>query len=266
MDKRPIGIFDSGIGGITVLAEAARTMPGQRFIYFGDTANAPYGTKDVQRVVQLSMKAAGFLMDRNIKALIVACNTATSAAIDQLREALDIPVIGMEPALKPAVETGQGGTVVVMATSLTLREKKFSQLMEKYSSRASIIPMPCPGLVELIEAGIWEGKKIKDFLSKRFSGLRINDITDIVLGCTHYVFIKDEIQRFFDQRVRIVDGNQGTARQLRRILTAKEASGQDMLCNDFDQSLFEFYFSGNTNDTKNLCKSWLRTQLCLKTG
>lgn len=261
MTDKPIGIFDSGIGGITVLAKAIKFLPGERFIYFGDSANAPYGIKDANSVINLTVKAADFLLQKGIKALVVACNTATSVAIQTLRSCLDIPVIGMEPALKPAVETGRGGTVVVMATPLTLKEKKFKSLMDMYSSKTNIIALPCPGLVELIESGVWEGSQIMNYLSERFSGLDINEVSDIVLGCTHYIFIKDQIIELFNNKIRVIDGNEGTVRQLRRVLTSKGIYKQDMQSSLFDQSVPEFYFSSSKDKVLNLCKQWIERQI-----
>lgn len=261
MSNKPIGFFDSGIGGITVLAKAIESLPGERFIYFGDSANAPYGTKNAETVIKLAMEAAEFLLKKEIKALVVACNTATSVAVEHLRNNLDIPVVGMEPALKPAVEAGRGGSVVVMATPLTLKEEKFKSLMDKYASKADIIPLPCPGLVELIEDGIWEGTRLQEYLKERFADINTDDISDIVLGCTHYIFIKKEIDKLFKNKVRLVDGNEGTVRQLSRILNEKGLPDKDMLCQVCGQSLLEFYFSSSKEDILNLCKEWLRAQL-----
>jgi len=261
MDKRPIGIFDSGIGGITVLAKAMEILPGERFIYFGDSGNAPYGIKETKEVLELTKDAANFFLKKGVKALVIACNTATSAAIQYLRNNLDIPVIGMEPALKPAVETGKGGAIGVMATPLTLKEKKFNMLMKNYLSKANILALPCPGLVELIESGVWEGAEIQNYLSKRFSDLDINDITDIVLGCTHYIFIKDEANKFFNNRVRIIDGNEGTARQVRRVLTARGLYKQDLQAPEFNEDLLEFYFSSTKDKVLELCKNWVKVQI-----
>ena len=260
-EKLSVGIFDSGIGGITVLAKAIELLPGERFIYFGDSANAPYGEKDAETVRSLSMNAAKLLIEKGIKALVVACNTATSVSIDYLRNNLPIPVIGMEPAVKPAVE-GSGDTVaVVMATPLTLRERKFNLLMEAYSDRANIIPLPCLGLVELIENGIWDGRELDDYLIKIFSKTNINDITDIVLGCTHYIFIKSQIDKFFENKVRIIDGNEGTVRQLKRILTPSSLYREDIRCSCYNDEMVEFYFSRSKDAVLHKCKQWVKQQI-----
>lgn len=259
-EKLSIGVFDSGIGGISVLAKAIELLPGERFIYFGDSANAPYGEKDADMVRNLSMNAGKFLMEKGIKALVVACNTATSVSIDYLRSNLPIPVIGMEPAVKTAVEGSSSRVAVVMATLLTLREKKFNLLMDSYSDKANIIPLPCQGLVELIENGVWEGRELDDYLINIFSKTDINDITDIVLGCTHYIFIKSQIDKYFKNKIRIIDGNEGTVRQLKRVLSSKGLNREDLKHSGYHEEMVEFYFSSPENGILSKCKEWLRQQ------
>ena len=165
----PIGFFDSGVGGLSVLREAISIMPNENYIYFGDSQNAPYGTKDLQEVKQLTFKAAEFLRAKKVKAIVVACNTATSAAIEELRiKYTDIPIIGIEPALKPAVKLHRKGSVIIMATPMTLREKKFKELMLKFKDECDIVSMPCAGLVEFVENGILKGDDIESYLRDKF--------------------------------------------------------------------------------------------------
>ena len=155
-DNRPIGVLDSGLGGISVLRELVKLMPGENFIYYGDSANAPYGTRIPEEVIDLTKKDVEFLLERGAKAIVVACNTATSVAIKELRAAYEevLPVIGIEPALKPAVKAKEHSKVVVMATPMTLSQTKFNSMMHIYEDDANIIKMPCPGLVEYIESGV----------------------------------------------------------------------------------------------------------------
>lgn len=214
----PVGIFDSGVGGISVLAEIARKLPYENLIYFGDSGNAPYGTKSVNQVKALSYNVANNLLERGIKALVVACNTATSAAINDLRRDLEIPVVGMEPAVKPAIEAAKEGEVVVMATPLTLKETKFKSLVNKYLAIKEIKPLPCPGLVELIEKGIIEGEEIDNYFTNLFFNIDFSKVAYVVLGCTHYPFVKKEIAKFAGVGVEIIDGNFGTAKRLKDIL------------------------------------------------
>ena len=189
----PVAVFDSGVGGISVLRELRTLMPNEDYIYFGDCLNAPYGTKRVSEIERLTLDAAKYLVGKNIKCLTVACNTATAVCISRLREIYtDIPVIGVEPALKPAVKSNPHGNIVVMATPVTLRQEKFIHLLNKYgeNSKAKIIMLPCPGLVELIESGKTEGECIESRIKELFAPFDISKLDAVVLGCTHYPFIK----------------------------------------------------------------------------
>lgn len=249
MDERPIGFFDSGVGGISVLREAIKLMPKENYVYFGDSINAPYGMKSVEEVQELSFKAAEFLMSKGIKALVVACNTATSAAILELRARYsDIPVIGIEPALKPAIELNRAGKIIIMATPMTLAEGKFSDLMSRYGNdEGEIRPLPCPGLVELIENGIIDGLEIENYLKKILAYYMKGDIAAIVLGCTHYPFIKGSISKVLGSDVPIIHGSLGTANQLKKLL------GKEGLLNFSSKSgTVEIYNSLNTEEINNL--------------
>src|SRR3990170_257850 len=179
--KLPIGVFDSGIGGISVLAEIIKILPNEEFIYFADTLHAPYGNKPENVVRELSIKAAEFLSSIGIKCLVVACNTATGAAINEIRKMCAFPVVGMDPAVKPAVELGIKGKILVMATPLTLKSRKFNELIRHYKHRSEIVPLPCPGLVEIIEQGHTHGREVEDYLSRIFSSVNKEDISAIVL-------------------------------------------------------------------------------------
>ena len=213
----PIGVFDSGVGGISVLRELMALMPNENYIFFGDSANAPYGTKTLDEVVKLTCKDAAYLYEQGVKAIVVACNTATSAGVKILRERYtDIPVIGIEPALKPAVLSAKHPTVLVMATPMTLREEKFQNLMHRYEQDAEIIPLPCPGLVEFIERGELESEELEHFLRKLFAPYKKADA--VVLGCTHYPFAKKMIGKILGEEVLLFDGGAGTARETKRKL------------------------------------------------
>lgn len=218
----PIGVFDSGVGGISVLAELIQQLPMEKYIYFGDSKNAPYGTRPIDEVRELSLNVASKLKAYGIKALVVACNTATSGAIKELREMLDIPVVGMEPAVKPAIQRPHQGKVAVMATPFTLKEKKFSALISQWADPNEIIKLPCPGLVEIIEAHGGSGRELDEYLIKLFQQLELSQVSSIVLGCTHYIFIKESIQRIAGAEIELVDGNNGTVKQVERLLRAAD--------------------------------------------
>ncbi len=216
--EMPIGFFDSGVGGVSVLKEAIRLLPNESFIYFGDNGNAPYGTKPLEQIRRLSMNAATFLSEKGIKALVVACNTATSAAIRDLRQRFSFPIIGMEPALKPAVHIRNSGKIIVMATPATIKQEKFQNLLRKYGKDNEVISLPCPGLVELIEAGNLDSPDLNRYLEKTIGPFQTMEVDVVVLGCTHYVFIRKHIEAFFMEKACVIDGNLGTVRQLIHVL------------------------------------------------
>ena len=212
-----IAVFDSGVGGISVLRHLVRILPNERYLYFGDSANAPYGTKTKEDVKALTFTAAEKLMQRGIKALVVACNTATSAAIADLRNAYpELIVIGIEPALKLAADTCPGGNLAVMATPMTLREEKFARLMERFADRATIHKIPAPGLVELIESGKADSAETDALLRNLFAPY--DKLDAVVLGCTHYPFAAPSLKRVLGEQVALLDGGDGTARETRRRL------------------------------------------------
>lgn len=215
----PIGFFDSGLGGLSVLREAVRIMPQEDYIYFGDSANAPYGTKTPDEIRSLSLACAGTLYRQGIKALVVACNTATSAAINSLREVYtSIPVIGIEPALKPAVTIGGHPRVIVMATPLTVKGNKMHELLGRYARDAEVIPLACPGLMEFVEDGSLDSPEVRTYLRDLLLPHLEKPVDAIVLGCTHYPFLRKTIREIAGDGIRILDGGEGTARQLRRRL------------------------------------------------
>ena len=214
----PIAVFDSGMGGISVLKEMVRLMPEEDFIYFGDSANAPYGMRSVEDVRRLTIDHIRyFIEEKSAKAIAVACNTATSAAVKDLRILYpDVPLVGLEPAIKPAVLSCDNPKVLVMATPRTLAEEKFHKLEQLYDSRALIYPLPCPGLMEFVEQGVLDGPELEDYLKRRMEPYLSLGLTGIVLGCTHYPFVREPIARIAGPNVEIFDGSLGTARELSR--------------------------------------------------
>lgn len=215
----PVGIFDSGVGGISVLRCALRLLPHERFIYYGDTAHAPYGVKPTQEVLLYAHQVVDALISRGVKAILIACNTATSVAASQLRQELELPIIGMEPALKPAAKLRHGGRILVLATPVTLSLPKFQRLMALYGQ--GCMPVPCPGLMDLVETGELEGPAVEGLLSSLLAAYLHEPVDAVVLGCTHYVFLRGTVQKLFP-RAEVLDGNEGTVRQLKRRLEATD--------------------------------------------
>lgn len=228
----PIGVFDSGLGGISVVRQIVQDMPHERVLYFGDSANAPYGTKTPQEVRRLSFDIMERFMSQGVKAVVIACNTATSAAVNALRDHYDIPIIGMEPALKVACDRGDtaagDGTaparhmsqhVIVAATPLTLREHKFAALMDRFKANNMISPQPCPDLVEIVESGrLCDHDLVMRTLHRYFDGYDLPSIDSVVLGCTHFVFYRNYFRELLPSTTAIIDGNRGTVRHLGMVL------------------------------------------------
>ncbi len=216
LGDQPVGVFDSGMGGVSVLREIRAQLPQEDVLYFGDTAHAPYGTKPPAEVMDRVRQVMALLMDRGVKAVVIACNTATSVAAATLRAELTLPIIGMEPALKPASQLRHGGRVLVMATPLTLRLPKFQALMARYGEGAQ--PLPCPGLMELVEEGELDGPEVEDYLARLLEPYLNASLDAVVLGCTHYVFLRPALRRMLPPETALLDGNAGTVRQLHRVL------------------------------------------------
>ena len=218
--ESPIAVFDSGVGGISVLRELVKLMPDENYLYFGDSANAPYGDKTTGQVRELTLAAADMLAQRGVKALVVACNTATAAAIVQLREKYPrLVVIGIEPALKLAADRFPRGRIGVMATEVTLREEKFAHQAERFPE-VDIELIPAPGLVELIEAGKENAPETRQLLEKLLLPY-VGKLDALVLGCTHYPFAAKQIGDILGPGTQLLDGGAGTARQTRRCLESK---------------------------------------------
>lgn len=220
MDRKNeyIAVFDSGVGGISVLRELRRELPNERFLYFGDSANAPYGDKTVEEVRRLTLAAAEMLMGRGIKALVVACNTATAAAIELLRQTYpDEIIIGIEPAVKLAAGHFPHGRIGVMATQVTLRLERFDDLVHRFDDTAQVERIPAPGLVELIEQGKAESPETEALLQRILASWQ-GKLNALVLGCTHYPFVKKTVARILGDRTELLDGSLGTARETRRRL------------------------------------------------
>jgi glutamate racemase len=216
--KAPIGIFDSGAGGISILKNAVSILPHEDFIYYGDTKNMPYGDKTETHVRMLVHDAAEYLRSLGVKALVIACNTATGAAAEMLRCRYDIPIIGMEPALKSAASLRKFGINLVMATTLTINSSKYTKLYNAYGQNT--VSVPCPGLMEFVERLQLDGDELKLYLASIFKPFLNTKIDAVVLGCTHYVFLRKAIIAALPDDTAVIDGNTGTVNELQRRLAA----------------------------------------------
>ncbi|MCI1636204.1 glutamate racemase [Bifidobacterium sp.] len=219
----PIGMFDSGFGGLTVAAQLRHDMPHEHVLFYGDSAHAPYGLKTPDQIRERCFSIADHFVAQGVKALVVACNTATSACVEDMRQRYDIPVIGMEPALKVACDRGLGVRqhVIVAATPLTLHEHKFAALMDRFKQDHDITPLPCPNLVTTVESGrILDEHEAQSAVHSYFGGFDWSSVNSVVLGCTHFVFFRKYFLQMCPQDVAIIDGNEGTIRHLHVVLEA----------------------------------------------
>lgn len=222
-----IAIFDSGIGGMTVLHQAMKLLPEEEYIFYADTAHVPYGEKPKEDVKKYVLEAVDFLAAQDLKALVVACNTATSVAIEDLRQKFRFPVLGIEPAVKPAVQQSEKRRkkVLVLATRLTLKEVKFHQLVERIDKHDIVDGLPLPGLVTFAESFNFHKDQVIPYLREQLKPFDLTEYGTVVLGCTHFPFFKDCIRSLFPNETDIIDGSNGTARNLKRILNERHQIG-----------------------------------------
>ncbi|MDO8262683.1 MAG: glutamate racemase [Gallionella sp.] len=214
--NNPIGVFDSGVGGLSVLREIRRELPGEDLLYVADSGHAPYGDKSRQMIETRTIAIAEFLLSQHAKAIVVACNTATGAAIEKLRARFSVPIVAMEPAVKPAAATTKSGVIGVLATSGTLGSDNFAKLHERFGAEVDILVQACPGLVEQVEAGDLSGDQTRALIEKYLVPLLAQQVDTLVLGCTHYPFLAPLIQEIAGPSVAIIDPAAAVARELRR--------------------------------------------------
>lgn len=234
MEKwQPIGVFDSGLGGVSVLRALRALLPRENYLYFGDSANAPYGVRSEDEIRALSFRVAEHLVVHGVKAIVIACNTITSAAVTALREKYDdLIIVGTEPAVKPAIAFRPRGKVLVMATTATLQGKRFHELVQRWQGEASVISCPCPGLMEFVERGDTTSPALRAYLTEKIEGVQGWGADCVVLGCTHYPFVQAMIQSLMGEKTRIFDGAPGIARQVERrlaeahLLNEEEGQGE----------------------------------------
>lgn len=229
MNKQPIGVFDSGIGGLTIMREIRRLMPNEDIVYLADQANVPYGKRSIEQVRSLSGAIVEHLIERGAKAVVVACNTASAAALEHLRERFpDTPIVGMEPAVKPAAQITRSGNIGVLATPVTFEGGLFASVVERFAEGVAVHSATLPGLVELIETGMWAGSRVQEALLPAVRPMLAQGVDTIVLACTHYPFIIPELQALVGPAVEIIDPAPAIARQTRRVLESAGLSAGDL--------------------------------------
>lgn len=221
MSSAPVGIFDSGVGGLSVLRHIRTELPHEDLLYYADSLNAPYGAKSPEFIVARSREITQFLLEQGAKAIVVACNTATAAAIKILRQEFGLPIVGMEPAVKPAAAATRSGVVGVLATTGTLQSAQFAALLENYGQNIRVVTQACVGLVECIERGELEGAETRALVSRFVAPLLEAGADTLVLGCTHYPFVKPLIAEIAGPDVVLIDTGAAVAQQLHRRLQAE---------------------------------------------
>ena len=223
-----IAFFDSGIGGMTVLHQAMREMPQEDYLYFADTDHVPYGRKTKSEIRQYVQEAVDFIAAQDVKALVVACNTATSVAIQSLRARYSFPILGMEPAVKPAVnDTSCTKRILVTATPVTIREEKLKNLLHLVDRRHQVDLLPLPRLVEFAEAGNFEDGQAEAYLRDVLKPYDLTRYCTVVLGCTHFNYFKDSLNRILPEDITMIDGSEGTVRNLRHMLEERDLLEQN---------------------------------------
>jgi len=221
----PVGVFDSGLGGLTILETLRERLPEEDFIYFADTAYLPYGDKPEEVIRARSLAIANNLIERGAKAIVVACNTATAAAAESLRAAIELPVIALEPAVKPAVALSRSGLIGVLATTRTLYSRRFERLVETHAPNARIFAQPCPALAETIEQEGAKGRTVEELLDRYVRPLAMAEVDVVVLGCTHYPWVRPAIAARLGKGVQIIDSGEAVARQVEKRLQEESSLG-----------------------------------------
>ncbi len=218
----PVGVFDSGVGGLSVLREIRQRLPHESLLYLADSAHVPYGEKSPEYIRERCRIIAAFFVEQGAKALVVACNTATAAGVTELRELYpDWPIIGMEPAVKPAAAATRSGVVGVLATTGTLKSARFAALLDRFAADVRVITQPCPGLVERIEAGDLNSVELRVMLQGWVEPLLAQGCDTLILGCTHYPFIRPLLSRLVPRDIRLIDTGAAVARHLGKVLTER---------------------------------------------
>ena len=216
--NQPIGVFDSGLGGLSVLKEVRYRLPEENLIYIADSAHCPYGEKTLEYIQERSVRVTEALIGMGAKLVIIACNTATGAAVDMLRERYDLPIVALEPAVKPAAASSMSGRIAVLATPATLKTERFNRLVDNHGAGVEVIKIPCPGFVELVEAGELTGERALSEVREVLEPLTDAHVDRIVLGCTHYPFLRDAVAEVVGEGVEILDSGAAVARQVERVL------------------------------------------------
>lgn len=257
MDNRPIGVFDSGIGGLTVFKEVVEQLPGEDIIYFGDTARIPYGTRSKETVIKYVMQSVEFLLSKDIKAIVIGCNTASALALDEAREKFDVPIIGVvEPGANAAVNFTRNNTIGVIGTEGTINSNSYQETIRRILPTAEIIGTACPLFVPIVEEG-WENSDVADVASRKYLlELKEHNIDTLVLGCTHYPALRYTISKTMGDAVRLVNPAYETAKLIKNVLKEK------MILNEkIDYGVYRYYVSDDPDKFKRVGENITRKRI-----
>lgn len=248
-----IGVFDSGLGGLSVLRELRRQLPAQPILYVGDQFHVPYGVRPLEEVRRFSTSVTHFLLERWAKLVVVACNTASAAALHSLRDEFgEVPFVGMEPAVKPAAEQTHSGVVGVLATFATFQGALYASVVERFAKGVTVLQSPCPGLVAQIEAGNLHGEETREILKEALNPMLQKGIDTVVLGCTHYPFVIPLIKEIVGPEVRVIDPAPAVARH-----TAHLLAEHGWLAQGNDKAKVEYYTTGDPISMQRLLPQWI---------
>ncbi len=257
MDNRPIGIFDSGIGGLTVFKEVVEQLPGENIVYFGDTARIPYGTRSKETVIKYVMQSINFLISKDIKVVVIGCNTASALALNEAQERFDIPIIGVvEPGARAAANCTKNKTIGIIGTEGTINSNSYQETIRKIIPTAEIIGVSCPLFVPIVEEG-WENSDLADLAAKKYLlELKEHNIDTLILGCTHYPALRYTISKTMGERVRLVNPAYETAKLTKNILKEKA-----LLNENIDGGTYKYYVSDDPEKFKRIGGNIIRKQI-----
>ncbi|ACT48784.1 glutamate racemase [Methylotenera mobilis] len=250
LQQRPIAVFDSGVGGISVLQHIHTLLPNEQLLYVADSKYAPYGNKSPAEIQARCTEITDFLIANHAKAIVVACNTATAAAIDMMREKYTLPIIGMEPAVKPAATASRNGIIGVLATTGTLKSAQFAGLLESYGRNVKVVTQACVGLVECVERGELQADATLQLVQKYCQPLLDEGADTIVLGCTHYPFVRPLIEQVVGAQVSLIDTGAAVAKQLQKRLSAL-----DLLTNNQQRGRVQFWTNSAAENAKQVVEN-----------
>ncbi len=257
MRDAPIGVFDSGVGGLTVAREIMRQIPKERIIYFGDTARVPYGNKSKETVTKFSRQIVRFLQGQNVKAIVVACNTASAYALDEIEKEIDIPIIGVvKPGAKVAAESTGNGKIGVIGTEGTIGSRIYDTYIKEINPDITVIGKACPLFVPLVEEGLWQDPVTDEIAARYLSGLIDSGIDTLILGCTHYPMIRSTVGKIMGEKVTLVNPAYETARELKELLRTENLLSEEK--QGLGSNCYRFYVSDMADKFQTFANSILK--------